>query len=129
MVITILAFALLIIRMASLAYFFGVIKKQRALMKHPIDPEITGYRKTLHYLTVALAASNIPPIIFDIFMISKGVGVAMLTVSTTELLIFYTVTNALSALLASYLIYRIYRNAVLVDETHKSSDHTLMNEQ
>lgn len=126
--IELLALILLAIRFKALHLIYQVVQKQLHLMKHPIDPEVTGYRKTLYYLTLLLAGSNIIPIIFDIFIFLKGTGIVFATVSSQPLLIIYTVSNALAALLAAILISKIYRNAVLVDKSHEESDHTLMND-
>lgn len=121
------AFILLIIRIISVYYLYGVIKKQLDLMKRPIDPEITGYRKSLLWLTVGLAGSNIIPIVFDVTVFLRELGI--LSILTLQpILIAYTASNALAALLAVFILARIYRDAVLVDETHKQSDHTLMND-
>lgn len=126
--IELIAFILLIIRITALYFIHKVVKTQLYLMKHPIDPEITGYRKTLFWLTIGLAGSNIIPIIFDVFIVLKESGIIWEEVSSTPILIAYAISNALAALLAAVLISRIYRNAILVDESHKSSDHTLMND-
>lgn len=122
-----IALALLIVRVVAVYFIMKVLKTQRYLMRHPIDEEITGYRKTLYYLTIGLLGSNIIPILFDIFIIFKESGL-LENMSSTPILILYTVSNALAALLAAYLISKIYSQAVLVDETHKKSDHTLMND-
>lgn len=126
--IELLALFLLALRLVATGFLLNVLKKQRELMKRPIDTEITGFRRNLYYLTLGLAGSNILPIIFDLFIITKGMGFIWFTVSTTEFLIVYTISNAAAALLAAVLVQKIYRNALTVDESHKSSDHTLMND-
>lgn len=126
--IELLALFLLALRLAATGFLLNVLKKQRALMKRPIDTEITGFRRNLYYLTLGLAGSNVLPIIFDLFIITKGMGFIWFTISTTEFLVAYTISNALAALLAAVLVQRIYRNALHVDETHVKSDHTLMND-
>lgn len=130
MIITILAFVLLILRFMASYLLIKVVKTQRSLMKRPIDQEITAFRKDLHSLTIALALSNIPAIIMDAFFVLKGLGFTLFTgVTNTSMLVFYTTANALSALLAAVLISRIYRNALVVDKTHAGSDHVLMNDE
>lgn len=126
--IELLALFLLALRLAATGFLLNVLKKQRELMKRPIDSEITGFRRNLYYLTLGLAGSNVLPIIFDLFIITKGMGFIWFTISTTEFLVAYTISNALAALLAAILVQRIYRNALQVDETHIKSDHTLMND-
>lgn len=125
--IEILALFLLTLRLIATGFLLNVLKKQRELMRRPIDNEITGFRRNLHYLTLGLAGSNVLPIILDIFIVLKGTGVIWVTVSSRQLFIAYVVSNALAALLAAVLIQRIYRNALQVDETHDKSEHTLMN--
>lgn len=130
MIITILAFVLLILRFMASYLLIKVVKTQRSLMKRPIDQEITAFRKDLHSLTIALALSNIPAIIMDAFFVLKGLGFTLFSeVTNTSMLVFYTTSNALSALLAAILISRIYRNALVVDKTHAGSDHVLMNDE
>lgn len=126
--IELLALFLLALRFAATGFLLNVLKKQRELMKRPIDREISGFRRNLFYLTLGLAGSNVLPIIFDLFIITKGMGFIWFTISTTEFLVAYTISNALAALLAAVLVQRIYRNALQVDESHIASDHTLMND-
>lgn len=126
--IELLALFLLALRLIATGFLLNVLKKQRELMKRPIDTEITGFRRNLYYLTLGLAGSNMLPIIFDVFIITRGMGFVWFTISTTEFLIAYTVSNAAAALLAAVLVQRIYKNALQVDESHVTSDHTLMND-
>lgn len=123
-----IAALLLLVRIVCVYFIMKVLKTQRELMKRPIDAEITGYRRTLFYLTLGLLGSNIVPIIFDTFIIFKESGIAWSDLSSTPFLIVYTVSNAFAALLAAFLISKIYSQAVAVDETHTQSDHTLMND-
>lgn len=136
--IELLAFILLVLRLIATHFLIRVLKAQWELMKRPLashartlvdEQDIISYRKQLFYLTLALAGSNLLPIIFDLFIMTKGIGIIWFTVTTTEFLIVYTISNALAALLAAVLIYRIYRNALEVDQHHETSDHTLMNNE
>lgn len=127
--ITILAIALLITRVAATYLLVKVVQYQRELMKQPIDEEITGFRRDLHYLTVALLLSNIPAIILDIFFIFDGLGVVWFIASSTFMLAMYAVGNAVSALLASVFAYRIYKDALKIDRSHPTSEHVLMNNE
>lgn len=126
--IEILALILLLIRLVSIWVLVKVIRIQQDLMARPIDEEITTFRKHLYWLTLGLAGSNIIPIILDVFLILKGMGVIWTTASSLPLLVVYTCSNAFAGLLAAFLVFRIYRNAIRVDETHRKSDHTLMND-
>lgn len=123
-----IAIGLIGLRIIALFYLVHVIKIQLDLMKRPIDPEITGYRKKLYYLTLGLVASNLIPILFDIFIILRQSNIMFEGVSTRPFLIVYGVSNASASLLAAILLARIYRNSVQIDESHTKSDHTLMND-
>ena len=136
--IELLAFILLILRLIAIHFLIRVLKAQWELMKRPLasyarrlvdEQDIIAYRKQLFHLTLALTGSNLLPTVFDLFILTDGVGFTWLTVSTTEFLIAYTIANALAALLAAILVFRIYRNALKVDQTHPTSDHTLMNDE
>ena len=136
--IELLAFILLVLRLIATHFLIRVLKAQWELMKRPLssharslvdEQDIIAYRKQLFYLTLALAGSNLLPIVFDLFIMTKRIGIIWFTVTTTEFLIVYTISNALAAILAAVLIFRIYRNALEVDQTHPSSDHTLMNNE
>jgi hypothetical protein len=127
--IELIALILLMLRVTATGFLLNVLKKQRKLMTRPIDAEINGFRKHLYYLTLGLAGSNALPIVFDAFIIAKGLGVPALSdVSSQPLIVAYAISNAAAALLAAILVQKIYRNALEVDESHKSSDHTLMND-
>ena len=123
-----IAAILLTIRIITLHFIFKVLRTQRELMTRPIDAEITGYRKKLYYLTLGLLGSNVIPIIFDTFIIFKKSGVVWADVLSIFIFIFYVVFNVFVALLVAYLIAKIYSGALQVDESHKKSDHTLMND-
>lgn len=123
-----IAAILLTIRIITLHFIFKVLRTQRELMTRPIDAEITGYRKKLYYFVLGLLGGGVMLVIFDTFIIFKESGVVWVDVSSTLILIFYAVSNALAALLAAYLIAKIYSGALQVDESHKKSDHTLMND-
>lgn len=107
-------------------------------MRRPIDKrvmdlveaeDIIKYRKELFYLTLALAASNLLPIVFDMYIISDELGHTWFNITNLQFLIIYTLSNALAAVLGAFLINKIYRNALEVDSSHPDSDHTLMNNE
>lgn len=127
--ITLLALILLTARLFAVYLLLKVIAVQDKLMKKPIDSEIMGFRRDLHHLSVALMLSNVPAIILDIFFVLKETGIVWFVSSSTPILVFYTISNALTAVLASVLISRIYRNALKADQSHEQSDHTLMNDE
>lgn len=136
--IELLAFILLILRFIAVHFLIRVLKVQWELMKRPLvsharslvdEQDIISYRKQLFYLTLALTGSNLLPIIFDLFILTDEAGFTWFTVSATGFFMAYTIANALSALLAAILVFRIYRNALEVDQTHAKSDHTLMNNE
>lgn len=134
--IEILALALLILRLVAMGILATVLKKQWDLMQRPakildgyIENDVVRFRKHLFFLTLALAGSNLLPIAFDLFIIFDGLVFAWFTFTITEFLIVYTVSNTLSAVLAAWLIYKIYSDALTVDESHNESDHQLLNDE
>lgn len=129
---------LLLIRLASSWFLFRVLVAQRELMKRPIDSRVVSvleaddiikYRRQLFYLTLALAGSNLLPIVFDLYIILDELGYTWTSFTVTQFLFVYTTSNALAALLGAFLIFKIYRNALEVDHSHENSDHTLMNNE
>lgn len=119
---------LLVLRITATGLLVRVMKTQLSLMKRPIDTEIAGFRKSLFFLTLALALSNILPIVFDTAIIVDTLGVFGYSIDLDYYLLIYTLSNALGAVLASFLVYRIYKDALTVDESHSDSDHTLIND-
>lgn len=118
------ATVLMVSRIVATVYLVKVMRTQLSLMKRPIDAEITGFRNTLFLLTLALAGSNLLPIVFDATLIANSFGY-MISFIPLEV---YRLSNALAAALAAALVYKIYRNATTVDTNHEESDHTLMND-
>lgn len=136
--ILIVAIVLLALRVIATAFLTRVLITQWELMRRPIDKRITDlveaediikYRKELFYLTLALAGSNLLPIVFDLYLISDEFGLAWFNITTFQFLVVYTLSNALAAVLGAFLINKIYRNALEVDTSHPDSDHTLMNNE
>lgn len=137
MILTV-AIVLLLLRVIATLFLAKVLVIQRELMRRPIDKrvmdlveaeDIIKYRKELFYLTLALAASNLLPIVFDMYIISDELGHTWFNITNLQFLIIYTLSNALAAVLGAFLINKIYRNALEVDSSHPDSDHTLMNNE
>lgn len=133
--ILIVAVTLLVLRVAATTLLVKVLVAQRELMRRPIDKRVTDiveaediikYRKELFYITMALASSNLLPIVFDLYIISDELGIAWFSITTVQFLILYTMANALGAVLAAFLINKIYRNALEVDSSYPDSEHTLI---
>lgn len=106
-----LAATLLILRLIGVAYLVRVLKIQIKLLRKPIDdPEIWDFRRTLHYITVALTVGNLVPIILDSLVVLQGIG-KLDYVRTRPVLLVYAGTNAVIALLAAIMIHKLYRLA------------------
>ena len=98
-----------------------VIRKQWALFKLPIDHSILRFRRTLFFLTLAIFIGNIIPAVIDLLTLFD-LTTRPLTVQLPSVL--YSFDNSITALLSSYLIWRLYRLAAderaITDFTEKS---------
>lgn len=102
------ALTLLITHIASMVFIFLVLKRQWALMKLPIPPNIKRFRLTLFILSLAIFAGNIVPIIIDSLTLFIDTGRPQ-TVKPVSLM--YAYSNGITALVSSYLIWTLYRLA------------------
>lgn len=105
--LALIAGTLLIIRLIAVYKLSNVLKVQIRLLKKPIDAEVWEFRRSLHYMTIALMVGNILPIILDSLVIADELdlishyrGSAFLTA--------YAISNALTMLIAVIMISRMY---------------------
>lgn len=114
------------LRIAATTFLWKVLKVQIDLLRRPIklDPEmydeqdikdVWNFRKTLHYITIALYVGNFIPIVLDSFVILQSVGL-LDGYRTTPVLVVYAASNAITMLLATILIFNIYRLATQTKE-------------
>ena len=120
--IQVIAFILLLAHLASDFYIGKVIKKQWALMKLPIEPEIRHFRKVLFVLSAVIFVGNSIPIFIDgltIFVGNPGIpsGVRLISV-------LYGLSNAAVAFFSAYLIHLLYKLADNPEEAVKKAIRT-----
>lgn len=125
--IKIYAAILLVARIASMILMALVLKRQLQLFKLPIDKEIRHYRIILFLLALAIFVGNIVPASIDLLTITEVLVRSTQTVNGVSL--WYTLAWVITSLLSAVLIFWLYRMSHNVDESHKESDHTLMNDE
>jgi hypothetical protein len=100
-----IAIILLIMRIISVSFIILVIKRQYGLFKLRIDTQLVQFRMVMFILGHIFLLGNVLPIITDVyyafFHISKEVN----------LLVYYAISNALTSLVAAFLLWNIYRIA------------------
>lgn len=121
-----IAAILLLGHIISASFMVLVVKRQLALSKLPIDPELLPFRKTLSRLSLAILIGNFIPIAIDI-----------LTIVTTDSLhreetpsvagVIYAFSNAVTAVISAYLIWTLYKQAaktvLIVDQATEVALH------
>jgi hypothetical protein len=116
---------LLLARIASDVYIYGVLKKQYELLKLPIHPALKQFRLVLFLLSIGIFIGNIIPIAIDgitvLGALDLGRPSALRTIS-----VLYTGSNALTALLSAYLIHTLYRLAANDATITKYSSHSIL---
>lgn len=100
-----IAFVLLILRLVSLMFVVLVLRSQIRLMKMHIESELAGFRNVMLALGYVLLIGSFLPIVIDFYysFIYKG--------AYGGLLVYYAISNCLSHLAASILLWNIYRIA------------------
>lgn len=105
-----IALILLLGRLISVTFMTLVVKRQRELMKLPIDPELVPFRKTLNRLSIAVLVGNIVPIIIDVFTIVAANSLERED-SPSVIGVAYAFSNMLTSILAAFLIWTLYKQA------------------
>lgn len=102
-----LAKILLIGHVVSASFMFFVLKKQLALFKLNIEPELVKFRKVLFGLSLAVFLGNFIPIVIDVLTI-----VSKVTRSQPSTIgIYYAFSNCIFSILSAILIWTMYRLA------------------
>jgi len=96
---------LLAIRVISVFFIVLVIKRQWALFKLPIHEDIKTFRIVLFLLSVAILIGNIIPIVVDV-MALFGATNRPDQIPTAS--VFYSFSNAITAVLSSILVWLLY---------------------
>jgi len=91
-------------------FIYGVIRKQWALMKLPVENEIRHFRWVLFLLSVAILIGNIIPIFVDTLTILFNNPTGR-PPQVRPISVMYALSNALTALISAYLIHTLYKLA------------------
>lgn len=101
---------LLIGRSASVFFMTLVVRRQRALSKLPINPELAPFRKTLNRLSIAILVGNIIPIVLDVVTIAAANSLERED-SPSIIGVSYAFSNCITAAISAYLIWTLYKQA------------------
>ena len=120
--IKVLAVILIIMHIFSDVYIGIVLKKQWSLLRLKIDRELRSFRMVLFFLSVAIFAGNIIPIVIDTLTIfyhtNRPAHVPPISVA-------YAVSTGLVALVSALLIWFLYRLAANTKEITDYTEHAL----
>lgn len=105
-----LALILLIGRTVAVFFMSLVIKKQLFLLRFPVPPEVRKFRTILTALSVSLLLVNVLPIVLDLLTIFSTNNLTR-TARPGIVGITYTLDNCLGAVIASILVWMLYRLA------------------
>jgi hypothetical protein len=121
------AFILLLIRIASMTFIGLVIWRQYTLFRIKLTSDINHYRVVLFILAIAVFLGNIIPAGIDILTITGDISRSVQTVKPVSLL--YSMDSAMTALISSFLIWRLYRMSAQSDRDHVESEHMITNDE
>lgn len=120
------AFILMLGHIVSAAFMLMVVRRQRALNKLPIDPELLPFRKTLNRLSMAILIGNILPILIDLLTIIAHDSLKRED-SPSVVGVTYAVSNCITAAVSAYLIWTLYKQAaktvLIVDKAADTASH------
>lgn len=112
--IQLLALLLLIGRLISEGFIIAVIRKQWKIRKSPIHPRLRALRRVLTLLAVLVFLGNLYPLFLDLYTLFDA-GVR--TSPNINLVgVFYSLDNSLTFMLASILIWTLYKLSDVVIE-------------
>lgn len=105
--IKLIALLLLLARVGSATFIFLVLRKQAQLMQYSITPALQSFRRVLFAISMIIFLGNFVPIFIDIVTILDNVE----RPQPRTIGIIYGFSNAITALIASILIWLLYRLA------------------
>lgn len=113
------ALLLLLGRLVSAVFMVLVVRRQRALSKIAINPQLMPLRKTLSRLSIAVLVGNIIPIIIDILTIAAANSLERED-SPSVIGVMYGFSNCITSAVSAYLIWTLYKQAektvIIVDQ-------------
>lgn len=103
---------------------FAVIKRQRHLLRYPVPEEVQVFRLVLFGVSLCVLFGNIIPIVIDVLTIASHDSLQRED-SPSTIGIVYAFSNTVSAIIASMLIWLLYRLAArtadITDENQKAA--------
>lgn len=112
--IQLLASLLLMGRLISEGFIIAVIRKQWKVRKSPIHPRLKALRSVLTLLAVLVFIGNLYPLFLDAYTLFHP---DIRTSGTINLVgVFYSLDNSLTFMLASILIWTLYKLSDVVIE-------------
>lgn len=112
--IQLLAFILLVGRLVSEYFIIQVLRRQWKIRNTPIHPRLKKIRGVLSLLAILVFIGNIYPLLLDAYTI---VNADIRTSPTINLVgTFYSLDNSLTFMLASILIWTLYKLSDVVIE-------------
>jgi hypothetical protein len=100
------AILLLILRLISLSLVILVLKRQLRLFKLDVDNDLVTFRAVMFGLGIIFFLGHILPIATDIFY-----GFIHTSDDDFNILVYYAISNCVSGLVASILLWNVYRIA------------------
>lgn len=120
--IKVLAAILIALHILSDVFIGTVLKKQYELLSVKIDRELRSFRMVLFFLSVAIFAGNVIPIVIDgltiFYHTNRPAHVPPISVA-------YAASTALVALISAVLIWFLYRLAANTKEMTDYTEHAL----
>lgn len=104
------ALILLLGRLVSVAFMMLVVRRQRALSKIPVNPQLKPLRKTLNRLSLAVLVGNIIPIVLDASTIIAADSLKRED-SPSVIGVSYAFSNCITSAISAYLIWTLYKQA------------------
>ena len=120
MSVKILAGLLLIGELASVAFIGLVLARQLRISRLRVQDELQAFRRILVFLSATILISNFIPVVVDILTVFAAVPRSASTVNIIG--IVYGVSNTVSTLVSSVLIWLMYRMAaklVIIEDKAK----------
>lgn len=113
-----LALILALLHIGSVFFISFVIRRQLGLFKIETPEYLKHFRRVLFTLSVIILIGNIIPIVVDLLtlFVETGRPHQLRVVS-----VLYALSNAITALVSAYLIWRLYR---LAADTKEMTDFT-----
>lgn len=112
--IQLLSFILLLIMGVSDFFIILILRRQWKLRKTKTHPRLMTYRRVLSLLAILIFVGNIYPILLNLYSIFVP---SIRTSQTVNLVgVIYSLDNALTFMIASILIYALYKLADTVIE-------------